>query len=62
VLDRFDAALFTWSSAHNPCFNGPQADLLSLLPFAGIVLFLYFVGREKLLVPARLPLAVSPSI
>jgi hypothetical protein len=53
VLDRFDAALYTWSNAHNPFFNGPNADLLSLLPFAGLVVVLYLVGREKMLLPRR---------
>ncbi|MBP6508498.1 MAG: oligopeptide transporter, OPT family [Opitutaceae bacterium] len=53
VLDRFDAALFTWSTAHNPFFNGPYADALSLIPFVGIMVFLYYVGREKWLTPRR---------
>ena len=53
VLDRFDAALFAWSSAHNPFFAGPHADVLSLIPFLGICVFLYFVGREKWLTPKR---------
>ncbi|MBK8856308.1 MAG: oligopeptide transporter, OPT family [Opitutaceae bacterium] len=53
VLDRFDAALYTWSNAHNPFFNGPNADLLSLLPFAGLIVVLYLVGREKMLLPKR---------
>jgi|UniRef100_UPI004049194E putative OPT family oligopeptide transporter len=47
VLDEFDAALFTWSSAHNPFYNGAWADLLSLLPFAVLVALLYVVGREQ---------------
>ena len=51
VLSDFDAAVTAWSTAHNPFFNGPYADLLALLPFAGLVLVLYLVGREKILVP-----------
>ncbi|MEO7597852.1 MAG: OPT/YSL family transporter, partial [Opitutus sp.] len=53
VMDRFDAALFAWSSAHNPFFQGPNADLLSLIPFVAICMVLYYVGREKLLSPKR---------
>ncbi len=53
VLDRFDAALFTWSSAHNPFFEGPYADLLSMIPFVAICVFLYYVGREKWLSPKK---------
>ncbi len=34
-----------WSVANNPFFNGPQADLLSLLPFVAISIVLYLVGR-----------------
>ena len=48
-----DAALATWASAHNPFFEGPQSDALSLIPFALLCAFLYFVGREKLLAPKR---------
>jgi uncharacterized oligopeptide transporter (OPT) family protein len=43
----------TWSTANNPFFNGSYADLLSLLPFAGLVLFLYLVGRELVMAPNR---------
>ncbi|HJU93417.1 MAG TPA: oligopeptide transporter, OPT family [Pyrinomonadaceae bacterium] len=42
-----------WSRDHNPFFGGPWADALSLLPFAALVVLLYFVGREKLLAGRR---------
>jgi putative OPT family oligopeptide transporter len=51
ALDRFDAALTTWSAAHNPFFDGPNSDALSMIPFLVICALLYYVGREKLLVP-----------
>src|SRR6476660_6315938 len=35
-----------WSKAHNPFFNGPWSDLLSLLPFLVLMVILYLVGRE----------------
>ena len=53
ALDRFDAALATWSTAHNPFFDGPNSDALSMLPFITICLMLYLVGREKLLNPRK---------
>ena len=49
VLEKVDTALTHWSTDHNPFFNGPQADALSMIPFLVLVIFLYTVGREKLL-------------
>ena len=40
-----------WSSANNPFFEGPSADLLSLIPFALLVGLLYLVGREMIFRP-----------
>jgi putative OPT family oligopeptide transporter len=51
VLDRIDAFLAAWSSAHNPFFVGRYADALALIPFAVLTGFLYLVAREKLLTP-----------
>jgi putative OPT family oligopeptide transporter len=53
VLSDFDFAITNWSAAHNPFFEGPHADLLSLIPFTALCLFLYFVAREKLLKPTK---------
>ena len=53
VLDQFDSALQKWSTAHNPFFEGPNADALSMIPFVAICAFLYFVGREKILRPKK---------
>ena len=47
VLDRTDAALNDWSTAHNPLFAGPLSDLLSIIPYAGLCLLLYYVGRRR---------------
>ncbi len=38
-----------WSRDNNPFFAGPWSNVLSLLPFAVLVIILYLVGREKLL-------------
>jgi putative OPT family oligopeptide transporter len=35
----------------NPLVVGPNADLLSLIPFALLVILLYLTGREKILAP-----------
>jgi hypothetical protein len=51
VLDQADAFLATWSSAHNPFYEGVQADALAMIPFALLTGFLYLVAREKLLAP-----------
>ncbi|MBI5836956.1 MAG: oligopeptide transporter, OPT family [Candidatus Eisenbacteria bacterium] len=49
VNGRFEA----WSTAHNPFFNGPNADLLSMIPFAILTLLLYLAGRELILAERR---------
>ena len=55
AMKPLDDALNAWATDHNPVFNGPYADALSMLFFLGLCTFLYFVGREKILVPRRLP-------
>ncbi|MBI3716891.1 MAG: oligopeptide transporter, OPT family [Betaproteobacteria bacterium] len=52
VLTDFDKKITDWSTASNPFFEGPNADLLSLLPYALIVGLLYWIGREKAAKPA----------
>ena len=47
VLTDFDSALTAWAEKSNPFFGGPASDLLSLIPYAGIGVLLYWVGREK---------------
>jgi hypothetical protein len=34
-------------SKSNPFFAGPHADVLSLLPYAGLVGLLYWAGTRK---------------
>jgi uncharacterized oligopeptide transporter (OPT) family protein len=51
LMENVDASISAWASAHNPFFEGPDADLLALIPFAAITLMLYLVGRERLLSP-----------
>jgi putative OPT family oligopeptide transporter len=48
-LDSLDNAFTKWSLAHNPFFEGPYSDALTMVPFLALCVFLYFVGREKLL-------------
>ena len=47
VMTNFDSTMAKWAEASNPFFAGPDADLLSLIPYAAIVLLLYWVAREK---------------
>ena len=49
ALPGADAALNSWAEAHNPFFNGANADWLALLPFVVLTVFLYLVGREVFL-------------
>jgi putative OPT family oligopeptide transporter len=50
--ERLDA-FQKWAEAHNPFFEGPQADLLSMIPFAALTILLYLVGREVWFAPKR---------
>jgi putative OPT family oligopeptide transporter len=59
-LDRVDATLTAWSTAHNAFFHGPYADALALIPFAALTGFLYLVAREKLLTPKAHPAGTKP--
>jgi len=47
VLSDFDRTVTDWAAANNPFFAGPWADLLSLVPYLGLTILLYAIGREK---------------
>ncbi|MBC3870159.1 OPT family oligopeptide transporter [Undibacterium oligocarboniphilum] len=47
ILTGFDQAIGNWATVHNPFFEGPNANALTMLPYAVIVLLLYWIGREK---------------
>ncbi len=49
VFDRADQFFTGWAETKNPFFQGPYADLLSLIPFAALIILLYLTGREILL-------------
>jgi hypothetical protein len=49
ALESVDSSLTKWSTAHNPFFDGPRADLLSMIPFLAITVLLLLVGQQKLL-------------
>ena len=53
VLTNFDNSIANWAGAHNPFFGGDAADLLALLPFAGLILVLWLTGRERILAGRR---------
>jgi putative OPT family oligopeptide transporter len=44
VFGSLDTALTEWATAHNPLFDGPYADLLALIPFAGVAGLLLATG------------------
>ena len=41
-----------WATHHNPFFEGPQSDMLGMIPFLILTILLYLVGRELVLKPA----------
>lgn len=47
VLTDFDKAMNDWAVKSNPFFEGPNSDWLSMLPYAFLVVLLYWFGREK---------------
>jgi hypothetical protein len=47
VLEPVDRVLGAWASAHNPLFEGPWSDLLSLLPFVLLAGYLLLVGVRR---------------
>lgn len=47
VLTDFDTTMGKWAESANPFFAGASADALSILPYALLVLLLYWVAREK---------------
>ncbi|GGX50194.1 OPT family oligopeptide transporter [Undibacterium squillarum] len=47
VLVDLDKSLNDWATANNPFFNGPNANLLTMIPYVLIAAVLYFVAREK---------------
>ena len=51
VLSDFTGRITHWAAANNPFFEGPNANLLSLIPFAGLVGLLLLVSREVLMAP-----------
>jgi hypothetical protein len=48
-LDAFQK----WAEEHNAFFEGPRADLLSMIPFAALCVLLYLVGREVWFKPRK---------
>jgi|GEM_PF-4521 len=49
VLTERTKGIEEWSKAHNPLYEGPYADVLTLIPFLLLTLLLYMVGREMIL-------------
>lgn len=49
VLVDINKRLEDWAGAYNPFYNGGNANLLSLIPFAVLCVLLYLTGREIIL-------------
>jgi putative OPT family oligopeptide transporter len=49
VLTDFDTRIREYMLGANPLYNGPWADVLSLIPFAVLIALLYLTGREMIL-------------
>jgi putative OPT family oligopeptide transporter len=47
VMGPLDQKLTEWSTANNPFFSGPRADLLALIPFAALTVLLLATGQAK---------------
>ena len=58
-LDRLDPIVTEWATTHNPFFEGPYSDALTMIPFLALCVILYLVGREKLLENLKNQLAES---
>jgi len=53
VLTDFNERVTKFMDANNPFFTGPTSDLLSLIPFAVLIVLLYLSGREMILASRR---------
>lgn len=53
VLTDFTNRITGFMAANNPFFDGPNADVLALIPFAVLTVLLYLAGREIILSPRR---------
>jgi hypothetical protein len=58
VLGDVQTKIDDWAKANNPLFEGPSADLLSVIPFAILSALLYFVAIRDV---KSVPLNGSPS-
>ena len=47
MLGNFDRDITKLMEAANPVFNGPVSDLLSCLPFLGLMALLFRAGTRK---------------
>lgn len=43
-----------WATHHNPFFEGPNSDVLGIIPFLLLTILLYLVGRELVLKPGAI--------
>jgi putative OPT family oligopeptide transporter len=53
VTTRFDARITTWAETSNQFYGGPNADLLALIPFVALSVYLYIVGKRENGLPVK---------
>ncbi|MDQ4123815.1 MAG: oligopeptide transporter, OPT family [Acidobacteriota bacterium] len=49
TLEAIQGSFNKWAKTSNPFFAGDYSDILGLLPFLALAVFLYFVGRERIM-------------
>ncbi len=47
VTIHLDAVINAWATHNNPFFHSPNADWLSLIPFAVLAIALYITARQR---------------
>ncbi|HEY3860852.1 MAG TPA: oligopeptide transporter, OPT family [Verrucomicrobiae bacterium] len=45
AMEKWDDRITKWAEASNPFYAGPHSNWLALIPFAGLVLLLFWVSR-----------------
>jgi hypothetical protein len=50
-LTQLNTRIEDWSTTNNVFFHSSYADVLSLIPFAALIVFLYLVGKGTLMAP-----------
>jgi hypothetical protein len=47
VMTHLDQSIGAWATQHNPFYEGVSADALSMLPYAVLIVLMYWTARER---------------